>query len=80
MEKLPESTSLEKSIQELKTTIEKTASFKRTLMRGVLNGVGTFIGATIVAAIAITILVQILKIFNIDLGIDGYLESLLPKD
>lgn len=70
---------LNENIVELSTTIKRVSSFKFIFLRGIITGVGTFIGATIVAAVAITILVQILSLFDIDLGIKDYLSSLLPK-
>lgn len=70
---------LNKNIVELSATINSVNSYKFVFFRGIVNGVGTFIGATIVAAIAITFLVQILGVFNIDLGINDYLKSLIPE-
>ena len=70
---------LNKNIVELSATIKRINSVKFIFLRGVANGVGTFIGATIVAAIVITFLVQILGLFDIDLGVKDYLNSLLPK-
>ena len=70
---------LNKNIVELSATTKRINSFKFIFFRGVLNGVGTFIGATIVAAIAITVLVQILDLFNINLSLREYLNSLIFK-
>lgn len=70
---------LNKNIIELSATIKRVNSIKFNFLRGIVVGVGTFIGATVVAAIAITLLVHALSIFNIDIGIRDYLNSLLPK-
>lgn len=70
---------LNKNLIELSATVKRVNSFKFVFFRGVLNGVGTFIGATVVAAIVITLLVQMLGVFNIDLGVRDYLNSLLLK-
>lgn len=79
METSPDpSQELNKNIIELTKMVERLNSLKFIFLRGILNGIGTFVGATIVAAIAITLLVKILGALDIDLGINGYLNSLLP--
>ncbi len=70
---------LNQAIADLHHTTKRLNSFKMVFVRGIIGGIGTFLGATIVAAIGITVLVQVLKLFNIDIGLDGYLESLLRK-
>jgi len=70
---------LNQNIVELSATIKRINSFRFVIFRGIINGVGTFIGATVVAAIVITLVVQILGLFDIDLGIKDYLNSLLSK-
>lgn len=79
MEQQPNSAEeLNKNIIELTKMAGRLNSLPFIFLRGIVNGVGTFIGATIVAAIAITVVVKILGVFNIDLGIREYLNSLIP--
>lgn len=80
METSNQTQELNKNIVELSATVKRINSLKFIFFRGVLNGIGTFIGATVVAAIAVTLLVNILGLFNIDLGIKDYLNSLLGKE
>lgn len=79
MEQQPNSVEeLNKNIIELTKMVERLNSLTFIFLRGIVNGVGTFIGATVVAAIAITVMVKILGVFDIDLGIREYLNSLIP--
>lgn len=70
---------LNQNILDLSRTIKQINSFWFVFLRGIVNGVGTFIGATIVAAIVITFVAKILTFFDINLGINDYLNSHLSK-
>lgn len=69
------SETLDKNLQALNQTLQRTNSFKYSFLRGLVIGTGTAIGATVIAAIVIAILARSLQRFEGVPGLDRVLNA-----